>query len=299
MNDNDQPVFDTGKKDRPIEFEIGVDIPAGKVAARAELERLIAEQMPIIIYGKTRKPRGPVKWKPKKYVAANDNEPAPPIFEALRRDGRESDIPLIMRYRVLVEVVGTTAYDDKIDLNDEGMNVENRSLRMSGDRFEKDFARMTATSLPGGEISYREQRHTAKQIANSGTRTNQSDTETGIRTQTPLRLVKSEDEAIARIDGEPILAALRAGMGDLAVFFEDAVLGRPTFTELGERLGYKWKARSREAKILLYTAIDRLRDQWRMIERQMAATEAACERRVKDRRAELAAARAAYLGLAA
>jgi hypothetical protein len=111
--------------------------------------------------------------------------------------------------------------------------------------------------------------------------------------------MKSEDERIARIDGEPILAALRAGMGDLVHFFEDVVLGQWTLTQLGESLGYKHKARSREAKILVYTAIDRLREQWRLVDRQMAAAAAECNRRVEARRAELKAERAAYLGLAA
>ncbi|MGO4843010.1 hypothetical protein AB4144_63140, partial [Rhizobiaceae sp. 2RAB30] len=80
---------------------------------------------------------------------------------------------------------------------------------------------------------------------------------------------------------------------------EDAVLGRLTLTEIGASMGYKHKARSARAKVLVYTAIDRLRDQWRLIDRQMKAQEAACERRVEARRAELQADLVRYLGLAA
>ena len=157
----------------------------------------------------------------------------------------------------------------------------------------------SGTKLSDGEVEYHEQRHTEKQIASKGNKTNPADTMTGIRTQTPLRLASSEDERIARIDGRPILAALRAGLDDLVYFFEDVVLGQQTLTWLGDTLGYKHKARSREARTLVYTAIDRLRDQWRMIDRQMAASAAACERAVEARRAELNAERSRYLGLAA
>ncbi len=280
--------------------ELPVEIPANKEAARLWLSGLMAEQKPAITYCKYRKPRGPNAYKKKKYTAANDNQPEElPIIEALRRDGRESDIPLVMRYRTLVEVVGTSAYDSEFDGGEEGINVEHRSLHLSGKAFIKSFAKMTSAKLPGGEISYRETRHTVKQRMSVGQRTNAADPEAGTRTQTPLRLAKSEDERIARIDGQPILAALRAGMGGLVHTFEDAVLGQWTLTKIGECMGYKHKARSREAKILVYTAIDRLRDQWRMIDRQMAASAAACERRVEERRAELAAERAAYLGAAA
>jgi hypothetical protein len=293
-------VFDAANKNAMrTDFAVPVHIPVGKEAARQELARLMAEQKPAITVCKYRPPRGPRKYKKKELVAANDNVEPLPIVEALRRDKREEDIPLVMRYRTLVEVVGTSAYDDEVDMSAEGMNVEARSLKLGGKAFDKSFAKMTSTRLPGGEISYREQRHTVKQRVSVGQRTMAANDNSETRAQAPLRLMKSEDERIARIDGEPILAALRAGMGDLVHFFEDVVLGQWTLTQLGESLGYKHKARSREAKILVYTAIDRLREQWRLVDRQMAAAAAECNRRVEARRAELKAERAAYLGLAA
>ncbi|QND59846.1 hypothetical protein [Mesorhizobium huakuii] len=158
---------------------------------------------------------------------------------------------------------------------------------------------MTATNLPGGEISYRETRHTVKQRVSVGQRTLASNDDSDTRTQAPLRLMKSEDERIARIDGQPILAALRVGIGNALDPFEDAALDGATLTEIGDRLGFRWKARSAEAKWRVYLAIDRMRDQWRLIERQMAAEAAACRRRVETRRAELIAAQRSYLGTAA
>lgn len=291
----DQPVFDVANDN--FEVSAPVEIPAGKIAAREMLHRLMMSG-PAVTVCKYRPPRGPAKWKPRTYVAANDNESSP-LFEALRRDGRESDIPLILRYRLLVEVVGTSAYDDEIDMAEEGIEVQSRSLKLSGKAFKASFAKMTATNLPGGDISYREQRHTAKQIVSVGQRTMPSGEDSESKSQVPLRFAKSEDQIIARIDGAPILRALRVGLGDLAGIFEDVAIGNATLTWIGERRGFKHKARSREGKVLVYTAIDRLRDQWRMIDRQMAATAAACERRVEARREELAAERATYLGLAA
>ncbi|MBZ9698816.1 hypothetical protein [Mesorhizobium sp. CO1-1-9] len=293
---DDTPVFDAANRKLQTEFEVDTTIPTGKAAARAELHRLMSAA-PAITCCRYNPPRGPKAWKPGKYAAANDNE-SNPLLEALRRDGRESDIPLILRYRLLVEVVGTSPFDDEIDMSEEGMSVQARSLQLCGKAFERSFNGMSATKLPGGDISYREQRHTVKQIVSVGQRTNAADDD-GARTQAPLRLAKSEDERIARIDGRPILAALRAVLGDLVHIFEDVAIGNGTLTWIGERVGFKHKARSREGKVAVYTAIDRLRDQWRLIDRQMAAQEAACDRRVETRRAELAAVRAAFLGLAA
>jgi hypothetical protein len=297
---DERPVMDVANDNNPIRtsFDVPVDIPASKVAARAWLEAAMASA-PAITVCKYRPPRGPNKWKPRK-IAANDNTPhGIPLIEELRRDGRESDISWVLRYRLLYEVVGASPFDDEIGLGEKGINIEARSLNPGGAAFSNSFNRMTTTTLPGGEISYREPRQTVKQRVSIGQRTIAANDNSDTRTQAPLRLMKSEDERIARIDGEPILAALRVGIGEWLTPFEDAVLDGLTLTEIGDGLGFKWKARSAEAKWRVYLAIDQMRDQWRLIERQMAAEAAACNRRVEARRAELAAERAAYLGLAA
>lgn len=72
-----------------------------------------------------------------------------------------------------------------------------------------------------------------------------------------------------------------------------------TLTEIGEAMGFKWKARSREARVAVYTAIDRLREAWACFDREARREAKECERRVEAHRAQLAARRAAYLGLAA
>lgn len=279
------------------DFVVPISIPPSKAEEREWLAGLMEGQP--ITYGKYHPPRGPMKWKPRKYTAANDNTEPLPIIEALRRDGRESDIQWVLRYRLLAEVVGATPFDNEIGMGEEGINIEVRSLNPAGAAFEKSFGAMTSTCLPGGEISYRETRRTVKQRVSIGQRTLAGDRDGESRTQVPLRLAKSEDERIARIDGQPILFALRVGLGEHMEPFEKAVLAGDTLTSIGDWLGFRWKARSAEARWRVYGALDRLRDQWRMIDRQMAAEAAACEHRVEARRRELAAEKAAYLGLAA
>lgn len=292
----DRPVMDVANENYDVATP--TVIPVSKVAARAWLEANMTSA-PAITVCQYKPPRGPQKWKPRK-AAANDNQTEVlPIIEALRRDDRCSDISWVIRYRLLCDVVGSSLFDDEIGLGERGINIESRSLNPAGAAFDKAFKGMTETSLAGGEISYREPRQTVKQRLSTGQRTVAANDNSDTRTQAPLRLAKSEDERIARIDGQPILAALRVGIGDVLPPFEDAVLDGLTLTEIGGGLGFKWKARSAEAKWRVYSGIDRMRDQWRLIDRHMAAEAAACDRRVEARRAELAAKQAAYLGLAA
>ncbi|MBI1622575.1 hypothetical protein [Aquamicrobium zhengzhouense] len=77
-----------------------------------------------------------------------------------------------------------------------------------------------------------------------------------------------------------------------------AALGNSSLTDIGGFLGFKHKARSREAKIRVYAAVDILRDEWRRIEDRQAEDAEQCRQRVLARRAELAAQRATYFGRA-
>lgn len=134
---DDVAVFDVANKNLQVAFEVDTAIPSAKALARRELADLMASA-PAITVCRYRPPRGPNKWKPRKYAAANDNDAAPlPIIEALRRDRRHDDIPWIIRYRLLCEVVGTSPYDDELDISDEGISIENRSLHVSGKNFDR------------------------------------------------------------------------------------------------------------------------------------------------------------------
>ncbi|WPZ13622.1 hypothetical protein T8J41_15930 [Nitratireductor rhodophyticola] len=297
------------------EFEVPVTIPNDKAAARAWLNTIgvgaavsmtaacANAGLPIDTGWRgelTERPL-PAQYVKKRPAPANDNEPLIlPIIEALRRDGREDDVPLITRYRMLVEVVGASPLDAEAGIGEvEGMNIEARTLKLSGKEFRKSFAKMTKSKLPGGEIAYKETRRTVKQRVSIGQRTIAANDNGSGGLQVPLRLARSEDERIAQIDGQPILAALRSGMGELCATFEDAALAGLTLTEIGEAMGFKWKARSREARVAVYTAIDRLREAWACFDREARREAKECERRVEAHRAQLAARRAAYLGLAA
>jgi hypothetical protein len=254
----------------------------------------------------------PKAWHPRKR-AANSNEPQNwPLLEALRRDGREYDIPAVVRYDQLFRAV--TACPFGIDAGigadgEDGFAVEYRSLRLTGKR---DVDRAAAAGwpgdkVPGGEISYRERRTTTRQTIHMGRRVGRSeDGEAPISSL--LDRGYREGGRHDKIDGIPVLLRLREALdvnpfGDRIFSLWDllnlAALGSASLTDIGGALGFKHKARSREAKVRIYAAVDILRDEWRRIEDRQAEAAEACHRRVLARRRELEAERAAYLGRAA
>lgn len=318
------------KRLRPFrDGDLPVEIPSEKATARLLLSRLKVggdvsvsqacanANLPLERgwRGEMEEPPAPRTWKPRERNPANSNEPENwPLAEALRRDGRHDDVLLVVRYRSLVTATGTEPIGSSFrfdgvragaagsSVDEMGLGVEMRSKKLDGvgdvDRAHK--AGWPSNSVPGGNISYRETRKSVQQLViSTGHRTIAADEDSNSRSQASLHYGHPEDTIIERMDGRAVLAELRRALGGLAFVLEDAVLGHMTLTWIGEHLGYRNKARSAKAKVLVYTAIDRLRDRWRMIDRQMKAESAACERRVKDRREELRAERVRYLGLAA
>ena len=165
--------------------ELGVDIPAEKAAAREWLNTIgVGASVSLSAAcanvdlpddrgwrGETKEPAEPRIWKPRKRNPANSNEPENwPLLEALRRDGREYDIPAVVRYDRLFLAV--TACPFGIDAGigadgEDGFGFEHRSLRLKGKR---DVDRAAAAGwpgdkVPGGEISYRERRTSTRQAA--------------------------------------------------------------------------------------------------------------------------------------
>ncbi|ODT06977.1 MAG: hypothetical protein ABS58_09310 [Mesorhizobium sp. SCN 65-20] len=119
---------------------------------------------------------------------------------------------------------------------------------------------------------------------------------------TRFRVAKSRIASAAPAPGRPPALDVNP-FGDRIFSLWDllnlAALGRTALTSIGGALGFKHKARSREAKVRVYAAVDILRDEWRRIEDLQAEAAEACHRRVMARRKELALGRAAYLGRAA
>lgn len=318
------------QKQKPFRLdEIPVEIPADKASARALLDRLgVGASVSMSVAcananlpvdggwrGEVKEPSGPKEWKPRKRNPANSNEPENwPILETLRRDGRGDDVALVLRYWSLVEktgaeMVGSNFRFDGVQAGsagssvyETGLSVASRSLTLHGVR-EVNRAHQAGwptEQVPGGDISYRESRQSVQQLViGTGHRTVAAGEDSVDRSQASLHHGNPEDAIIESMDGKPVLAALRADLGGLGFVLEDAVCARSTLTWIGTHLGYKNKARSAKAKVLVYTAIDRLRDRWRLVDRDLVVSAAACERRLEERRAELEAERVRYLGLVA
>jgi len=308
--------------------ELRAEIPADKAAARAWLDAMgigasvslsaacAKADLPVDRgwRGEIKEPAEPSVWKPRKRNSENSDPENWPIMESLRRDRRHDDIPLVVRYESLVDTTGAEPVGSNLHFDgvlagsagssgdEAGLGVEMRSLGLHGvrdvDRAHK--AGWPGDKVPGGNISYREARRSVQNlIIGMGHRTLTASDDTTTKSQAALPNSHPEDAIIERMDGRPVLGELRRALGGLGFVFEDAVLARWTLTSIGERLGYKHKARSAKAKVLVYTAIDKLRDRWRLVDRELAGSAAACNRRVDARRREIATNRAAYFGHAA
>lgn len=309
--------------------ELRAEIPADKATARAWLEAMgvgasvslsaacAKANLPVERgwRGEVTYPAEPRLWKPRKRNPANSSEPENwPIVEALRRDRRHDDIPLVFRYESLVDTTGAEPVGSSLRFDgvlagsvgsssdEAGLGVEMRSLDLHGVR---DVNRAYKAGWPsdkvrGGEISYRETRRSVQNLViGMGHRTIAANDDAMARSQSALHHGNPEDAIIERMDGTPVIGELQRALGGLASAFEAAVLCRLTLTEIGGNRGYKHKARSAKAKILVYTAIDKLRDRWRLVDRELVASQAASEQRVGARRREIAAIRADYFGRAA
>lgn len=322
MQIKERPVFDVAN-DNAIrtDFAVPTSIPFQKEAARRLLaSRGIGGDVSITIACENAnlpldrgwrssppEPRQIKPWKPRK-IATNDNEPQSwPLLEALRRDARDEDIPWVRRYRLLCEVANACPFHLSVGGGDEkGVNVENRSLHLDGDNFDKPFESgakkdWQGTKLAGGEISYRETRRTVKQRLSVGQRASAMSDETVENHRlTPLRLHMAEDDRLAQIEGNAILTEIneRLGWWDLASL-EDAVLGAMTMTWIGATMRFHNKAAPREGKVAVYTAIDNLKEIWRDIETREARKLDLCEARALARGREITQGKARYLGLAA
>ena len=266
--------------------------------------------------GELKEPPAPRAWKPRHHKKpVRDDLANWPLAEALRRDGRESDLPAVVRYRDLFDAVVACPYSLDVSIGSDGETGiwhEYRSVQKGAEEVDKAVkAGWPSDKIPGGEISYRERRRVVRQSAPVGRRTGVSD-EGAAPGSSLLDFGYREGDPIDRIDGKPVLARLaealrvnpygdRAGGMDLTLFdlLNLAALGNSTMTDVGGLLGFKHKARSREAKVRIYTAVDILRDEWRRIEDWQAEEAEQCHHRVLARRAELAAQQAAYFRRAA
>ncbi len=199
-------------------------------------------------------PRG---WKPRERPkSANDNEPAIPVCEALVRDKRPDDAAMVRRYIMLVDVAGLPEDDVKTEVGNQGVEIARRSSFDDNGRIRDHGVRVSA-----------------KVAISRGVRTTITSDDVPSRAQAPAVPTIGEDNIIAFMDAKAILGPLRAALGPLLDVFELAALSGLTMTQIGELRGLKGKPASGAGKMVVYMAIDTLRDAWNR-DNRLAAVQA-------------------------
>ena len=231
--------------------------------------------------------------------AANDNHEPLPLITALSRDGRNDEIGLILRYRLLADLVGGSVYGDTVLAGTgDGVEVETRTGFLDQERLLREAQDREWKSIDEGDIVLHETRQTTRQRLSTGLRAKPANDNTA-GAAAPLLLGRGEDAIIARLDATPILRELRAALGPLQAVFEDAALEGATFTAIGEARGYCGKQASAAGRALVYAGVDALSTAWLRIDRRRKEAARSAHAAVRLRRAELAAKRAVNFGLSA
>lgn len=227
--------------------------------------------------------------------AENDNE-VWPLLTALRREGDNDSIAFALRYRQLVALAECEPLQGQ-RLGGGDLGAVHRSTNLDAET-DAAIANMQPgdTHLPGGEIRYKEAKQrkggTFHIPARRAVSTNE---ETRVRTA-PVAVKFNADLIVGKIDASRILDAVRAALGPLVEFMDDAVLGGQTYTQIGERRGHRvkpdvaGKALVREALLTADNALHQIDRFIRMAERQS-------DQRVLARRCQIAIERAHYLGM--
>lgn len=259
-------------------YEMPVDIPAEKAAAREWLASMMKGAT--VTYCPTKPQPVPKPWKPReRNSAANDNDEAIPLCEALIRDKRPDDAAMIRRYIHLVDVAGVPEVDSTPAMGEDGVDVARRiSFTESGGTIDHGIRVMR-----NGPIS-------------RGNRIGGTSGDIPMSTIAPTRLSGTEDSLIAHIDAKAILGPLRAALGPLLDVFETAALTRANLTQIGTSMGFKGKQASAAAKALVYIAVDTLREAWNR-DRRLALVAAGNADRAADKAvAERKAGNILYFG---
>ncbi|MBI1622574.1 hypothetical protein [Aquamicrobium zhengzhouense] len=207
--------------------ELPITIPGGKTEARlvlatfgvggdCSISRACANaNLPLDRgwCGELKEPPAPRAWKPRKHKKpVRDDLDNWPLAEALRRDGRESDLPAVVRYRDLFDAVFACPFSLDVSIGADGESGIGRAYRdvlKGAEEVDKAAkAGWPSDKIPGAEISYRERRRTVKQSAHMGWWAGMSD-EGAAPSSSLLDFGYREGDRHDRIDGVPVLVALK------------------------------------------------------------------------------------------
>ncbi|WP_104665047.1 hypothetical protein [Ensifer adhaerens] len=295
----ERPIYDVANDNASLDYATPTTIPADKREAREWLAaKMAATDVAVTVLPAKEAPK-PKAWKPSKRKPANDNRELVswPLLDKLNRDGRHEDAELVEHYRGLVALMQVEPLQGQDPTRADGLGIEARSSIDDDDVDEAAAKDWPGERVPGGNISYKEERQLVKAPGVSSQARPTDETTVVVMRSMNMRF--NDRTLIAQIDMRGVLERLRSAMGPLVAPFEDAVLGGMNFGQVGEARHFKGKQAEAVGKALVMTALDAVREEWAAFRAEQRQAEELAERNVERRRTELIARRIAYLRRAA
>lgn len=197
-----------------------------------------------------------------------------PLLEALRREGRDDLIAIVIRYRRLVALCEAEPLKGLDYSKSDGGEVVRETKRLTP---EADIDRAAASDwkeIPSGEIKISTKVKKSKGSHSIPPRRTvvaaNDNVASGSVIKTESLHVKITDEILnEHIDAKPILVELRSSLGPLVESFEDAVLGGQSYSEIGKRRGEALKP-AVAGRALVGMAIGTVSVRWQEIDKREA-----------------------------
>ena len=197
-----------------------------------------------------------------------------PLIEALRREGREELIAVVLRYRRLVALCEAEPLKGLDYSKSDGGEVVRETKKLTP---EADIDAAKASNwkdVPNGDIKVTTKiKKSRGSYASAPKRTivaANDNVASGSVIKTESLHVKITDEILnEHIDAKPILTELRSSLGPLVEPFEDAVLGGQTYTEIGKKAGERTQP-AVAGRAIVGTAIGFISVKWQEIDRREA-----------------------------
>lgn len=211
-----------------------------------------------------------------------------PLLEALRRDGKDDAIAVVLRYRKLVALCEAEPLKGLDYSKADGGEVVRVSKRLTPEADIDAAAASDWIVIPDGEIKQSSKIKKSKGAhAQPARRTVVADNDNiaaGSVIKTESLHVKITDEVLnAHVDAKPILAELRASLGPLVEPFEDAALGGKSYTDIGRSEDKSQPAVA--GRVLVGMAIGSISIKWQEIDKREKALDAEALRRFRNRAA--------------
>jgi len=211
-----------------------------------------------------------------------------PLLEALRRDGKDEAIAVVLRYRKLVALCEAEPLKGLDYSKADGGEVVRVSKRLTPEADIDAAAGSDWKEIPDGEIKQSSKIKKSKGAhAQPARRTVVADNDNiaaGSVIRTESLHVKITDEVLnAHIDAKPILAELRSSLGPLVEPFEDAVLGGKSYTDIGRSEDKSQP--SVAGRVLVGKAVGSLTVKWQEIDKREKLLESIALARFRNRAA--------------